>query len=71
MNERFKNPYFWFGLIGVILAAMGVSPEMFTSWEVVRQQFVEFISNPFMVGSVIIAVTGVFVNPTTKGLKDK
>lgn len=71
MNDRYKNPYFWFGLLGVILSAMGVSPEMFTSWDLVMQQATALVSNPFMIGSVVLAVTGVFVNPTTKGLKDK
>lgn len=71
MNDRYKNPYFWFGLLGVILSAMGVSPEMFTSWDLVMQQATDLVSNPFMIGSVVLAVTGVFVNPTTKGLKDK
>ncbi len=70
-NNRYKNPYFWFGLIGVILAAMGISPEMLTSWDTVGQAVKELISNPFMIGSVIMAVTGVFVDPTTRGIKDK
>ena len=67
---RVKNPYFWIGLVGVILTAMGVSPEMFTSWSAVGNQLLEFISNPFMIGSVIVAVLGVLVDPTTTGLSD-
>lgn len=31
ISERLKNPWFWVGLGGVILTAMGVNPEMFTS----------------------------------------
>ena len=67
---RVKNPYFWIGLVGVILTAMGVSPEMFTSWSAVGNQLFEFISNPFMIGSVIVAVLGVLVDPTTTGISD-
>ena len=67
---RVKNPYFWIGLVGVILTAMGVSPEMFTSWSAVGNQLLEFISNPFMIGSVIVAVLGVLVDPTTTGISD-
>lgn len=70
MNNRYKNPWFWFGLLGVILTAMGVNPEMFTSWAVVWQALKELVSNPFMLGSVAMAVLGVFVEPTTKGLRD-
>lgn len=71
ISERLKNPWFWIGLVGVIFTAMGVSPEMFTSWEVVNQQFMELIKNPYMLGSVILAILGVFVDPSTSGLSDK
>lgn len=67
---RMKNPWFWVGLIGVILTAMGISPEMLTRWEAVWQAIVELVSNPFMLGSVAVAVLGVFVDPTTKGVGD-
>ena len=69
-KDRFKNPYFWIGLAGVVFTAMGVSPETFTSWAVVKQQLLRLVGNPFMLGSVSIAVVGVFVNPNTKGLGD-
>lgn len=67
---RFKNIYFWIGLVGVVLAAMGISPETLTSWGVVWDAILAFVKNPFMIGSVIMAVVGVLVDPTTGGLKD-
>ena len=67
---RFKNPWFWVGLGGVILSAMGVSPEMFTSWGAVWEAIVGLFSNPFMLVSVVLAVLGVFVDPTTAGIGD-
>ena len=67
---RMQNVWFWIGLIGTILAAMNVSPEMFTSWDTVVQEFVSLFSNPFRLGCVIIAVMGVFVDPTTSGIGD-
>jgi phi LC3 family holin len=67
---RAKNPYFWIGLVGVILAAMGVDASMFTSWGAVWDALVGLVTNPFMLGSVIIAVIGVLVDPTTKGIAD-
>ena len=33
---RAKNPYFWFGLIAIILASVGAKPEMFTSWAILE-----------------------------------
>ena len=47
LTVRFKNPWFWVSLFGVILTAMGVSPEMFTSWETVANAFIELVRNPY------------------------
>ena len=67
---RFKNPWFWVGLCGTILTAMGVSPEMFTSWGAVWEAVVNMVGNPYMLISVVLAVLGVFVDPTTSGISD-
>lgn len=70
VKVRAKNPWFWIGLLGVILTAMGISPETLTSWEAVYVALQNLISNPFMLGSVFVAVLGVFVDPTTNGMTD-
>ena len=67
---RMKNVWFWISLVGVILTAMGISPEMLTSWDAVIQAIKDLVGNPFMLGSVTIAVIGVFNDPTTAGLTD-
>ena len=67
---RAKNPWFWVSLGGIILTAMGVSADMFTSWGAVIAQAKALISNPFMLVSVALAVLGVFVDPTTAGVSD-
>ena len=67
---RFKNFWFWVGIIGVVLAAMGVSPEMLTSWGDVADAFIALVKNPYMIASVVMAVAGVLTDPTTKGLGD-
>lgn len=67
---RIKNPYFWLGLIAVILAAIGVSPESLTSWPILYAQIRTLLSNPFAVGCVIVAVLGYINDPTTSGLSD-
>lgn len=67
---RIKNPWFWVSLVGVILTAMGESPEMFTSWAAVADAIIALLSNPYMLGCVALAVLGVFIDPTTKGVND-
>lgn len=68
--KRFKNVYFWLGVIAVVLTAMGIAPETLTSWTAVLDAFKDLFTNPFKLGSVIVALIGVYVNPTTKGFKD-
>lgn len=67
---RVKNPYFWIGLLGIVLSAMGVSADMFTSWGTVVEQAKALISNPYMIGSVIMALLGAILDPTTAGITD-
>lgn len=67
---RLKNPWFWVGLVGIVLTAMGVSPEMFTSWDILLDNLVALVKNPFMLGSVVLSILGVFVDPTTNGVGD-
>ena len=67
---RFQNWAFWLGLGATILAAMNVSPKMFTSWALVGQEFLNLISNPFRLGCVVVAVVGVLTDPTTPGIGD-
>lgn len=67
---RIKNPWFWVTLGGVILTAMGVSPEMFTSWGAVWEAIKALFMNPYLLGCVVLAVMGVFIDPTTKGVSD-
>ena len=67
---RMKNPWFWITLVGVILTAMGKSPETFTSWGAILLALTELLQNPYLLGSVALAVLGVFIDPTTEGLCD-
>ena len=67
---RLKNPWFWVSLGGIVLTAMGVDAEMFTSWQAVIDQAKALFANPFMLVSVALAVLGVFIDPTTAGVGD-
>lgn len=67
---RCQNWAFWLGLGATILAAMNVSPEMLTSWDLVWQELVSLVNNPFRLGCVVIAIIGVFADFTTPGVGD-
>lgn len=69
-NNRWKNVWFYVGIIGVILTALGVDAQTLTSWTALGESCLNFISNPFAIGTVIMALLGAYVDPTTGGLKD-
>ena len=67
---RLKNIWFWIGLIGLFFTAIGVDPKTLTSWNALWQAMIEFASNPYLIGSAVMALLGQFVDPTTSGLGD-
>ena len=67
---RLKNPYFWFGLVAIILTAVGAEPEIFTSWEILVTQIKDLLGNPFALGVVVAAIVGYINDPTTSGITD-
>ncbi|MBN7773657.1 phage holin [Clostridium aminobutyricum] len=67
---RAQNPYFWIGLFAVIFTAIGISPEIFTSWNILWEQVKELLMNPFKLGCAIVALIGYVSDPTSKGISD-
>lgn len=70
MSKRIKNIYFWIPFIALFLSTTRISPDTLTSWTLLKDALVSFISNPYLIGCFIIATIGQYNNPTTKGLKD-
>lgn len=67
---RLKNIWFWVGVGGVLLTALGIEPEMLTSWNALKQAVMDVLGNPYLLGSAAIALLGQFVDPTTAGIGD-
>lgn len=70
LKKRAKNPYFWVGIVGTILSAARIDATSLTNWNILFNNVVGILSNPYLLGTVVMSLLGVFVNPTTKGLKD-
>ncbi|MGY5268771.1 phage holin [Paraclostridium bifermentans] len=70
MKSRIKNPYFWLGLGGIIFSSAGVDFKTLTSWSLLGDALLSILANPVAVVAVAAAIIGVFVDPSTKGLKD-
>ena len=47
-----------------------MQPEMFTSWGVLAQAVLDVLKNPYLLATTLLAMLCVFVEHTTKGLKD-
>ena len=67
---RFKNPWFWVGVVSVAITAIGVDPAAFTSWGAVWEGIVSVLSNPVQLVTMCLAVLAVFIDPTTAGVTD-
>ena len=70
LKVRLKNPYFYIGLVAIMLTATGAQPEMFTSWNILLERVTAFLSNPFLIGCTAVAVIGYINDPTTAGLSE-
>ena len=71
---RFKNPMFYAQLIlsfiTPILAYMGLTAQDLTTWSAVGNVLFEAVSNPYVLGMVIISVYNAVIDPTSTGLTD-
>lgn len=67
---RLKNPWFWVGVVSIIITALGVDPNQFVSWESLVGYLVEVLKNPVQIVTVVLAVLAVFIDPTTAGVGD-
>ncbi len=74
---RIKQPTWWIGIISVVLSPIltyfGLTYQDLTTWQSLGEIFSQFISNPYLIGVVIVALLGalgVTVDPTTIGIGD-
>ena len=67
-NPKFKNPYFWLGLVSIIFASAGVDMNTLTSWNALGQAVLGILQNPVAVMAVIGGILGVFNDNSVSGL---
>ena len=74
LKVRFKNPVFWAEVIlsvfTPILAYAGITAEAITTWPALWELIVGAVSNPYVLGLVIVSVWNALNDPTTKGIGD-
>ncbi len=71
---RFKNPMFWVQIIlsifTPILAYMGITAQDLTSWPILGNTLLQAVSNPYVLGLVIVNVYNAVIDPTSTGVSD-
>ena len=67
-NPKFKNPWFWLGLVSIIFGSAGVDMNTLTSWNALGQAVLGILQNPVAVMAVIGGILGVFNDNGSKGL---
>ena len=50
---RLKNPWFWVGVVSIIITALGVDPQQFVSWESLGGYIVDVLRNPVQLVTVV------------------
>lgn len=74
LKVRFKNPVFIaqlvLAILTPILAYAGLTTQDLTTWRALGDLLVGAISNPYVLGLVIVSVWNAVNDPTTKGVKD-
>lgn len=65
---KFKNPYFYLSVIGLIFSASGVDFNELTSWNLLGKALLDILNNPVCVVAVITAFLGIWNDNSTKGL---
>ena len=71
---RLNNPVFWFQVLLAVLLPMATYFNMeikdLTSWEALGKLIVGTLSNPFLLGTVVVSLWNAWNDPTTSGLSD-
>lgn len=71
---RFKNPLFIaqiiLAVLTPILAYAGLTVKDLTTWQVLGDLLMGALSNPYVLGLVVVSVFNAVTDPTTSGVKD-
>ena len=74
IKVRVKNPVFWvqilLSILTPILADAGLTAQDLTTWAKLGEVLIMALSNPYVLGLVIVSVWNALNDPTTKGITD-
>ena len=65
---KFKNPYFYLSVIGLIFSASGIDFNTLTSWSLFWEAILSILNNQVSVLDVVMALIGIWNDNGTEGL---
>ena len=67
-NSKFRSPYFWLSIIGLIFASANIDINTLTSWPLFADALLSIVENPVSIIAVITSMVGIFNDNSSKGL---
>ena len=67
-HPKFKNPYFYLGIVAVVFSAAGVDIATLSSWPLLAAALLSIVNSPFTLLCVIFALLAMFNDNSTSGL---
>ena len=67
-HPKFKNPYFYLGIVAVVFSAAGVDIATLSSWPLLAAALLSIVNSPFTLLCVILALLAMFNDNSTSGL---
>ena len=67
-HPKFKNPYFYLGIVAVIFSAANIEVATLTSWPLLAAALLSIVNSPFTLLCVILALLAMFNDNSTSGL---
>ena len=67
MKNKLTNIHFWFAVVALFFASAQIDVESLTSWTILADKLIAFIQNPFLIGTFLVAFSGIFEDNSIKG----
>jgi hypothetical protein len=65
-KEKLTSIPVWLGVLSVLIISSGIDPSTIITWQILGENIIKFLSNPFMVFSSAMAIYSFWNNPNNK-----
>jgi hypothetical protein len=65
-KQKLTSVPVWLGVLSVLIISSGIDPSQMVTWQILGQNIISFLSNPFMFFSACVAIYSFWNNPNNK-----